>query len=98
MTTLPPGELLEAFAALTVVAFEQGRVESPAPAVVQRLCAVRGVRAETLPLPPGRGARDSYAAAEAAVTCLTASTLIATPTFSPTTMPPLSSTGSQNSP
>lgn len=50
---LEPGELLEAFAALTVAAFEQGRVEAPAPAVVQRLCAVRGVRAETLPLPPG---------------------------------------------
>ena len=39
---LQPGELLEAFAALTVVAFEQGRVERPKPAMVQRLCARRG--------------------------------------------------------
>jgi SAM-dependent methyltransferase len=37
---LRPGELLEAFgSALTVVAFEQGLVSSPKPAVVQRLCA-----------------------------------------------------------
>ena len=39
---LRPGELLQAFAALTPVAFEQGTVERPKPAVVQRLCAVRG--------------------------------------------------------
>ena len=39
---LRPGELLEAFAALAIVAFEQGRVERPKTAVVQRLCAVRG--------------------------------------------------------
>ena len=39
---LRPGELLEAFSALTLVAFEQGIVERPKPAVVQRLCAVRG--------------------------------------------------------
>ena len=39
---LRPGELLEAFAALAPVAFEQGVVERPKPAVVQRLCAVRG--------------------------------------------------------
>ena len=38
---LRPGELLQAFAALTPVAFEQGMVERPKPAVVQRLCAVR---------------------------------------------------------
>jgi len=43
---LRPGELLQAFAALTPVAFEQGTVERPKPAVVQRLCAVRG-RAES---------------------------------------------------
>lgn len=36
---LKPGELLEAFAALTVVAYEHGRVESPRPKVVQRICA-----------------------------------------------------------
>ena len=38
---LRPGELLRAFAALTVVAFEQGRVERPRQAVVQRVCAIR---------------------------------------------------------
>jgi SAM-dependent methyltransferase len=37
-----PGELLAAFATLTVVAFEQGEVASPRPAVVQRLAAVAG--------------------------------------------------------
>lgn len=40
---LRPGELLEAFGGrLTVVAFEQGEVMLPMPAMVQRLCAVRG--------------------------------------------------------
>ncbi len=40
---LRPGELLEAFAGvLHVVAFEQGRVERPKPALIQRLCARRG--------------------------------------------------------
>lgn len=39
---LRPGELLEAFAALTVAAFEQGTVERPKKAVVQRICALRG--------------------------------------------------------
>jgi len=39
---LRPGELLQAFAALTVAGFEQGIVERPKKAVVQRLCAVRG--------------------------------------------------------
>lgn len=39
---LRPGELLEAFGALCVAGFEQGLVERPKPAVVQRLCAVRG--------------------------------------------------------
>ena len=39
---LRPGELLEAFPGLTVVAFEQGVVERPKPAAVQRLCARRG--------------------------------------------------------
>jgi len=39
---LRPGELLEAFGALQVVAFEQGVVEKPKPAAIQRLCAVRG--------------------------------------------------------
>ena len=36
---LRPGELLQAFAALTVVAFEQG---DTGKSVVQRLCAIRG--------------------------------------------------------
>jgi SAM-dependent methyltransferase len=36
---LRPGELLEAFAMLTVVAFEQGATPK---SVVQRICAVRG--------------------------------------------------------
>jgi SAM-dependent methyltransferase len=39
---LRPGELLEAFAMLTVVAFEQGEVALPRPAVIQRVAAVRG--------------------------------------------------------
>ena len=40
---LRPGELLEVVRArLEVVAFEQGRVETPRPAMVQRICAVRG--------------------------------------------------------
>jgi len=47
---LGPGELLDAFADLTLVAFEQGRVEDPWPAVVQRLCAVKGVPAEAVRL------------------------------------------------
>jgi SAM-dependent methyltransferase len=43
---LRPGELLEAFRSLSVVAFEQGVVERPKLAAIQRLCAVRG-RAES---------------------------------------------------
>jgi SAM-dependent methyltransferase len=39
---LRPGELLDAFGALTVAGFEQGLVEQPKRAVVQRICAVRG--------------------------------------------------------
>ncbi len=39
---LRPGELLEAFADLTVVAFEQGEVSVPRRAVIQRLTAVLG--------------------------------------------------------
>ena len=39
---LRPGELLEAFATLTVVAFEQGEVSAPRPAMIQRIAAVRG--------------------------------------------------------
>lgn len=39
---LKPGELLQAFSALTPIAFEQGYVERPKPAMIQRLCALRG--------------------------------------------------------
>ena len=40
---LRPGELLDMVqGALTVVAFEQGRIDLPKPAMVQRICAVRG--------------------------------------------------------
>src|SRR5882762_983494 len=39
---LQPGELLQAFRGLTPIAFEQGYVETPKPAVIQRLCARRG--------------------------------------------------------
>ncbi len=45
---LRPGELLEAFTALTIVAFEQGQISAPRPAVIQRLAAVLG---PTGPLP-----------------------------------------------
>src|SRR6266851_6040415 len=37
---LRPGELTEAFAMLTLVAFEQGEVSMPRPAVLQRIAAV----------------------------------------------------------
>jgi SAM-dependent methyltransferase len=39
---LRPGELLQAFSGLTVLGFEQGTVERPKPAMIQRLCARRG--------------------------------------------------------
>ena len=39
---LQPGELLKAFGALTPMGFEQGLVERPKSAVIQRLCALRG--------------------------------------------------------
>jgi SAM-dependent methyltransferase len=39
---LHPGELLEAFTTLTVVAFEQGEISVPRPAVIQRLAAMLG--------------------------------------------------------
>jgi SAM-dependent methyltransferase len=46
---LEPGELLAAFGGLTVIAFEQGEVAAPRPAMVQRLCAVRHPEAILLP-------------------------------------------------
>jgi SAM-dependent methyltransferase len=39
---LRPGELLDSFAMLTVIAFEQGEVSAPRPAVIQRITAVAG--------------------------------------------------------
>jgi SAM-dependent methyltransferase len=39
---LHPGELLDAFAMLTVVAFEQGEISVPRSAVIQRIAAVAG--------------------------------------------------------
>jgi SAM-dependent methyltransferase len=49
---LEPGELLEiARETLTVVAFEQGRVDGAQPAVIQRLAAVGRARAWPPPLP-----------------------------------------------
>ncbi|HEV2301576.1 MAG TPA: methyltransferase domain-containing protein [Stellaceae bacterium] len=39
---LRPGELLAAFASLTVVAYEAGEVGRPRPAVIERLAAVNG--------------------------------------------------------
>jgi SAM-dependent methyltransferase len=39
---LRAGELLEAFRSLTIVAFEQGQVALPRPAVIQRVAAVNG--------------------------------------------------------
>ena len=39
---LEPGELLTAFTGLELVAFEQGLLRSRGPALIQRLCAVRG--------------------------------------------------------
>jgi hypothetical protein len=39
---LRPGELIEAFAALTIVAFEAGEVSLPRPSVTQRIAAIAG--------------------------------------------------------
>lgn len=53
---LREGELLERVAGrLRVVAFEQGVVARPAPAVVQRLCAVRSAAPVRLPESPAPG-------------------------------------------
>jgi SAM-dependent methyltransferase len=38
---LRPGELREAFAALDILAFEEGEVAVPRPAMTQRICAIR---------------------------------------------------------
>ena len=39
---LRPGELIDAFAALTLVAFEAGEVTLPRPSVIQRIAAIAG--------------------------------------------------------
>ena len=39
---LKPGELREAFASLRVLAFEEGEVARPKPAMTQRICAIKG--------------------------------------------------------
>ncbi|HYU13522.1 MAG TPA: methyltransferase domain-containing protein [Stellaceae bacterium] len=39
---LRPGELLDVCAGLTIVAFEQGEVIDPRPAVIQRIAAING--------------------------------------------------------
>jgi SAM-dependent methyltransferase len=39
---LAPGELLDAVGGLAVLGFEQGEVARPKPAVMQRVCALRG--------------------------------------------------------
>lgn len=47
---LRPGELLDLVRKrMTVVAFEQGRVESPKPAMIQRICCQRGSVPSLLP-------------------------------------------------
>lgn len=48
---LQPGELLVRVAGLHVVAFEQGVVSVPRPAVVQRICAARTQAITEVPLP-----------------------------------------------
>jgi len=49
---LRPGELLEiVHGSLRIVAFEEGIIDTPRPAVVQRTCAVRSGTASALPLP-----------------------------------------------
>jgi hypothetical protein len=49
---LCPGDLLDAFAMLTVVAFEQGEISVPRPAVIQRFTAI-AVPVGHLPDPVG---------------------------------------------
>jgi SAM-dependent methyltransferase len=52
---LRPGELLDAFGtALSVIAFEQGIVERPKPAAIQRIAAAKGNQPQPLP-PPAEG-------------------------------------------
>jgi SAM-dependent methyltransferase len=41
---LRPGELREVFSALEILGFEEGQVERPKPAMMQRICAVRAAK------------------------------------------------------
>jgi len=43
---LSPGELLQRCASLRVVAYEDGEIESPRPARIQRICALAGTSAD----------------------------------------------------
>jgi SAM-dependent methyltransferase len=54
---LRPGELIDVFAALTIVAFEQGEVSLPRQSVIQRIAAIAGPLGR---LPEAR-ALDTYA-------------------------------------
>lgn len=46
---LQPGELLRAVPGLTIVAFEQGEVSRPRPAIIQRIAAINGSVGKLLP-------------------------------------------------
>ena len=56
---LRPGELLEAFAQLTLVAFEQGEVSRPRRAVIQRIAAINGPLGRLPALPATRPLEDA---------------------------------------
>src|SRR5205814_576151 len=56
---LRPGELLDAFAALTIIAFEQGEVSRPRPSVIQRIAAIAGPLGR-LPEPVGLDKEGSW--------------------------------------
>ena len=47
---LRPRELLDAFAELRVLAFEEGYIDRPAPAMIQRLAALKIERAQAVPV------------------------------------------------
>jgi SAM-dependent methyltransferase len=54
---LRPGELLDAFAPLTIAAFEQGEVARPLPAMIQRIAAIAGPVGPLPDTPLPEGAR-----------------------------------------
>jgi SAM-dependent methyltransferase len=49
---LRPGELPEVFAGLTVIAFEQGEIARPRPAMIQRIAAIAGPLGRLPDAPP----------------------------------------------